>query len=282
LARQTVTVALSGDGGDEFFGGYKRYQRMVTFERLAKMVPAFALKSVKFAPNWLLDVAAPLGRHALPPALRDEATGGRVKRLAELLQISDTDDRYLNFVSQWPNSTDVVIGGREPPTAMSSKRIPEGLGQVDRMMYRDMVAYLPDDILVKLDRASMAVGLEMRAPLLDYRFIELAWRAPRALCFSDGQGKLALRKLLARRLPDHLMTQSKRGFGIPINEWLRGPLREWAGDLLSLSRLRRDGIFRAEPIEARWKEHLLGRQDWGAHLWTILMFNLWLDRWASQ
>lgn len=282
LARRTVTVALSGDGGDEFFGGYKRYQRMVTFERLAKMAPSFALKTAKFAPEWLLDVAAPFGRHALPLALRDEATGSRVKRLAELLQISDTDDRYLNFVSQWPNSTDVVIGGHEPPTAMSSKRIPAGLNQADRMMYRDMVSYLPDDILVKLDRASMAVGLEMRAPLLDYRFIELAWRAPRALCFSEGQGKLALRKLLARRLPDHLMTQSKRGFGIPINDWLRGPLREWAGDMLSSSRLRRDGIFRAELIETRWKEHLLHKRDWGAHLWTILMFNAWLDRWVDQ
>jgi len=282
LARRTVTVALSGDGGDEFFGGYKRYQRMVTFDRLAKLTPAVALRAVKFAPEWLLDAAAPLGRHALPVALRDEATGSRVKRLAELLQIRDTDDRYLNFVSQWPDAADIVIGGREPPTAMSSKRIPPALEPVDRMMYRDMVAYLPDDILVKLDRASMAVGLEMRAPLLDYRFIELAWRSPRTLCFSEGQGKRALRKLLARRLPDTLMNQSKRGFGIPLNDWLRGPLRGWASDMLAPSRLRRDGIFRVEPIEARWKEHLSSTRDWGAHLWTILMFNSWLDRWASQ
>ncbi|CAN7662230.1 asparagine synthase (glutamine-hydrolyzing) [Rhizobium sp. LjRoot98] len=282
LARRTVTVALSGDGGDEFFGGYKRYQRMVTFDRLEKMTPTFALKAAKFAPEWLLDAAAPLGRHALPSALRDEATGSRVKRLAELLQIRNRDDRYLNFVSQWPDAADIVIGGREPPSAMSSKRIPAVLEPVDRMMYRDMVAYLPDDILVKLDRASMAVGLEMRAPLLDYRFVELAWRSPRALCFSEGQGKRALRKLLARRLPETLLTQSKRGFGIPLNAWLRGPLRAWASDLLSPSRLRRDGIFRVEPIEARWKEHLSGKRDWGAHLWTILMFNSWLDCWASQ
>lgn len=280
LARRTVTVALSGDGGDEFFGGYKRYQRMMAFERLAKMTPSLALRAAKFSPEWLLDVAARLGRHALPAALRDEATASRVKRLAELLQIRDTDDRYLNFVSQWPDSADVVIGGHEPPTAMSSKRIPAGLTPVDRMMFRDMVAYLPDDILVKLDRASMAVGLEMRAPLLDYRFIELAWRAPRALAFSEGQGKRALRKLLSRRLPERLMNPSKRGFGIPLNAWLRGPLRDWASDMLSSSRLRRDGVFRVEPIEARWKEHCSGRRDWGAHLWTILMFNSWLDRWA--
>jgi asparagine synthase (glutamine-hydrolysing) len=281
LARRTVTVALSGDGGDEFFGGYKRYQRMVTFDRLAKMTPTLALRAAKFTPEWLLDVAARLGRRAVPPALRDEATGSRVKRLAELLQIGDADDRYLNFVSQWPESADVVIGGHEPPTTMSSKRIPAALNPVDRMMFRDMVTYLPDDILVKLDRASMAVGLEMRAPLLDYRFIELAWRSPRSLCFSEGQGKLALRKLLARRLPERLMNQSKRGFGIPLNAWLRGPLRHWASDMLSPSRLRRDGVFRVEPIEARWKEHRSGRHDWGPHLWTILMFNSWLDRWAS-
>lgn len=281
LARHTVTVALSGDGGDEFFGGYKRYQRMVTFDRLEKMTPAFALRAAKFAPEWLLDIAAPLGRCALPPALRDEATGSRVKRLAELLQIRDTDDRYLNFVSQWPDCDEMVIRGREPPTTMSSKKIPRTLNTVDRMMYRDMVTYLPDDILVKLDRASMAVGLEMRAPLLDYRFIELAWRAPRNLCFSNGQGKVALRKLLARRLPDKLMNQPKRGFGIPLNTWLRGPLRDWADELLSSSRLRRDGIFRVEPIEERWREHCSGRRDWGPHLWTILMFNTWLDRWAS-
>ncbi|KQX27786.1 asparagine synthase [Ensifer sp. Root423] len=282
LARQTVTVALSGDGGDEFFGGYKRYQRMLTFDRLAKMAPPIALRAVKFTPGWLLDVAAPLGRRALPAALRDEATGSRMKRLAELLQIHDTDDRYLNFVSQWPDATDVVIGGHEPPTAMSSKRIPAALNPVDRMMYRDMVSYLPDDILVKLDRASMAVGLEMRAPLLDYRFVELAWRAPRALCFSQGQGKLALRKLLARRLPEKLMNQPKRGFGIPLNAWLRGPLRAWASETLSPSRLRRDGVFRSELIEARWKEHLTGKRDWGPHLWTILMFNSWMDRWTSS
>lgn len=282
LARQTVTVALSGDGGDEFFGGYKRYQRMLTFDRLAKMAPPIALRAVKFTPGWLLDVAAPLGRRALPAALRDEATGSRMKRLAELLQIHDTDDRYLNFVSQWPDSTDVVIGGHEPPTAMSSKRIPAALNPVDRMMYRDMVSYLPDDILVKLDRASMAVGLEMRAPLLDYRFVELAWRAPRSLCFSEGQGKLALRKLLARRLPEKLMNQPKRGFGIPLNAWLRGPLRAWANETLSPSRLRRDGVFRSELIEARWKEHQSGTRDWGPHLWTILMFNSWMDRWTSS
>ncbi|KQZ53306.1 MULTISPECIES: asparagine synthase (glutamine-hydrolyzing) [unclassified Ensifer] len=282
LARQTVTVALSGDGGDEFFGGYKRYQRMLTFDRLAKMAPPIALRAVKFTPGWLLDVAAPLGSRALPAALRDEATGSRMKRLAELLQIHDTDDRYLNFVSQWPDATDVVIGGHEPPTAMSSKRIPAALNPVDRMMYRDMVSYLPDDILVKLDRASMAVGLEMRAPLLDYRFVELAWRAPRALCFSQGQGKLALRKLLARRLPEKLMNQPKRGFGIPLNAWLRGPLRAWASETLSPSRLRRDGVFRSELIEARWKEHLTGKRDWGPHLWTILMFNSWMDRWTSS
>jgi asparagine synthase (glutamine-hydrolysing) len=148
------------------------------------------------------------------------------------------------------------------------------------MMYRDMVDYLPDDILVKMDRASMAVGLEIRAPLLDYRFVELAWRAPRALCFAEALSKPALRKLLSRRLPEQFISLSKRGFGVPVNAWLRGPLRAWAEDMLSPSRLQRDGIFRAEPIVSRWTAHLADRRDWGPQLWAVLMFNLWHDRWV--
>ena len=187
-----------------------------------------------------------------------------MKRLAELLQIRGHDDRYINFLSQWTHPAEIVPGGRELPTSMSNDRVPSGLGTVDRMMYRDMVSYLPDDILVKLDRASMAASLEMRAPLLDYRFIELAWRMPRELCFSDGQGKPALRKLLSRRLPEKFINLPKRGFGVPINAWLRGPLRPWAGDMLSPERLRRDGMFAPAPIEARWKEHLSGDPRLGA------------------
>ncbi|QLL65987.1 asparagine synthase (glutamine-hydrolyzing) (plasmid) [Sinorhizobium mexicanum] len=281
LARKTVTVALSGDGGDEFFGGYKRYQQMMAFDRLAKTMPSVALHAAKGAPDWLLDIASSLSRSMIAAPLRDEVTGGRLRRLAELLQIQDPDDRYLNFVSQWTRPTDVVLGGKEPSTAFSSKRIPGGLGSVDRMMFRDMVAYLPDNILVKIDRASMAVGLEMRTPLLDYRFIELAWRSPRTLCFADNHSKPALRKLLSRRLPDKLISANKRGFGVPLNAWLRGPLREWASDMLSPSRMRRDGMFKVEPIMNRWKAHLSGNRDWGPQLWTVLMFNAWLERWMG-
>ncbi|AWM28352.1 asparagine synthase (glutamine-hydrolyzing) [Sinorhizobium fredii] len=282
LARRTVTVALSGDGGDEFFGGYKRYRQMLAFDRLARKTPAVALRAARHAPHWALEFAAAAAHHARPSSLQDEVTGKRLRRLAELLEIKDPDARYLDFRSLWSHPADVVFGGAEPPTAMTSKRIPACLGAVDRMMYRDMVDYLPDDILVKMDRASMAVGLEMRAPLLDYRFVELAWRAPRALCFAEAPGKPALRKLLSRRLPEQFINLSKRGFGVPVNAWLRGPLRAWADEMLSPSRLQRDGIFRAEPIVSRWKAHLAGRIDWGPQLWAVLMFNLWHDRWVRS
>ena len=266
--------------GDEFFGGYKRYQQMLIFDRLARRTPNFALQAAKITPVWLLELMLWISRRALPPTIREEATGSRVKRLAELLQIPDQDGRYLNFLSQWSHPSEIVLGGCERPTGMSCKHVPAALGTVDRMMYRDMISYLPDDILVKMDRASMAFSLELRAPLLDYHFIELAWRMPRALCFAEGQGKPALRKLLSSRLPEKFINLPKRGFGVPINAWLRGPLRSWADDMLSPARLHRDGIFAPRPIEARWKEHLSGSRDWGPQLWTILMFNAWHDRWA--
>ncbi|WEJ18120.1 asparagine synthase (glutamine-hydrolyzing) (plasmid) [Sinorhizobium sp. K101] len=282
LARRTVTVALSGDGGDEFFGGYKRYRQMIAFDRLAKKTPALALRAARHAPQWALEFAAAAGRQVRPSSLQDELTGKRLRRLAELLEIQDPDDRYLDFRSLWSDPAEVVIGGVELPTAMTSKRKPACLGAVDRMMYSDMVDYLPDDILVKMDRASMSVGLEMRAPLLDYRFIELAWRAPRSLCFSEAKGKPALRKLLSRRLPEQFISVPKRGFGVPVNAWLRGPLRAWAEEMLSPARLERDGILRAEPIVSRWKAHIAGDRDWGPQLWSVLMFNLWHDRWLRS
>lgn len=282
LAREGVTVALSGDGGDECFGGYNRYAQMMAFDRLARKVPSIALRAAQAMPISLLDAAVKLGRNFIPAAFRAEASGDRIKKLAEILKHRDFDQKYLAFVSQWGSPSDIVLGGQEPTTELTSGRIPIGLRQVERMMYLDMVSYLPDDILVKVDRASMAVSLEMRAPLLDHRVVEAAWRAPRSLCLAGSKGKIALRRLLARRVPEELFDRPKRGFGIPVNSWLRGPLRDWTSDLLSPARLRRDGLFDADAVGARWKDHLSGDRNWGGQLWTILIFNTWYHHWNGS
>ena len=282
LAREKVTVALSGDGGDELFGGYARYVRMQSFDQLSKKLPTFAIRAIEAMPIRLLDTVLKLSRRLVPHSLRGEISADRVKKLMEILRHRDFNQRYREFVSQWKAPADIVLGGYEPSTAMSPPRVPLEFGHVEHMMFLDTITYLPDDILAKVDRASMSVGLEMRAPLLDHRIVEIAWRLPRSLCLANGIGKIALRRLLARRVPEALFDRPKQGFGVPVNEWLRGPLRSWATDLLSPARLRRDGIFEAATIETHLKEHLSGDRNWGPHLWTILMFNTWSDRWRGE
>ena len=279
LARRNVTVALSGDGGDELFGGYSRYAQMMTFSAMAPKVPQIALRAVEAAPTWFLDVAFKLGRNLAPASLRAELSGDRAKKLASLLAADEFDCMYRKFLSTWDRPGELVIGGEEPESFWKNAGVPEDFSALERMMFYDTVTYLPDDVLAKVDRASMSVGLEMRAPLLDYRVVEAAWRAPRTLCLAGGIGKMALRRMLARRLPEDLIYRPKHGFSVPINDWLRGPLRGWAADLLSPARLRRDGFFRPAAIEKGWREHQSGERQWGAQMWTILMFNAWLDRW---
>ena len=281
LAREHVSVALSGDGGDELFGGYARYPQMLLMDRLASKLPSATFRAVSAAPVGLLDGLVGVARQ-LYPRLDSEVTGDRMKKLAELAMIPDFDQRYLSFVSEWKDPSGLVIGGHEPSTAMSVPRYPAGADRVDRMMFKDTVAYLPDDILTKVDRASMSVGLELRAPLLDYRLIEEAWRAPRGLCLSGGQGKVALRKLLLQRLPRTIVDRPKRGFGVPMNEWLRGPLRPLAEEFFSAARLRNGGVFQIEIVRQRWGEHISRRRNWGTQLWSVLMFNAWQSRWMGM
>ncbi len=259
LARQDVTVALSGDGGDEGFAGYSRYHLA---ERVGGKLYA--------APYEL--------RYVFGKMLRVLPQKGRVKKLSEMLCAENKHEFYRLLLSYWKAPATLVKGGAEPATAMNDfSRLPRTGSYINDMMYLDMMAYLPDDILVKVDRASMAVSLETRAPLLDYKVIEYAWRVPLSMKIEGGEGKWLLRSLLERYIPKPLFDRPKQGFGIPHGEWIRGPLKDWAEELLDEQRLRQEGFFNAGPIRNRWQAHKDGTLDGSYHLWSILMFQAWLE-----
>ncbi|MBN9561508.1 MAG: asparagine synthase (glutamine-hydrolyzing) [Alphaproteobacteria bacterium] len=277
LARRHVTVALSGDGGDEGFGGYARHflpARLGPVLGLPlglRRAGASALTALH-ADTW--DAIA--RRLPLPSAVSRMLRGSHVDKFARLLDAADEAELYERFVaiSRKPAVLDpagvVGVGASSPP-------LPAALDASARAMYRDTVGYLPGDILVKVDRASMAVSLEARAPLLDHRVIEFAWRLPMRAKVRDGVGKWLLRQVLRRYVPEGMFDRPKQGFNVPIGAWLRGPLREWAGDLLASPRLRQEGLLDVAMVEASWADHLSGRQDRAIELWAILMFQAWYD-----
>ncbi|CAM5785184.1 asparagine synthase (glutamine-hydrolyzing) [Castellaniella caeni] len=266
LARQHVAVSLSGDAGDELFCGYARYAAVANRWRTLSSLPMWlrqmssrsvdALSSRKFMHNF---------EH-------------RLRRAGEVLACSSVENLYREFVSHWSEPASLVLDGREPPTFLTDLR-PDlsRLDVIERMMALDLITYLPDDILVKVDRAAMAVSLETRVPMLDHRVIEFAWSLPQVLKRSGDVGKWVLRKVLSRYVPQALIDRPKMGFGVPIDEWLRGPLRDWAESLLDESRLRRDGFFQVDPIRQKWMDHINGRHNWAYDIWNILMFQAWLE-----
>ncbi len=279
LARRHVTVALSGDGGDELFGGYNRYLWAERIWHHARKLPAFSRRALAQAItllppqawDWLFGFIKQGVRHQLP--------GDKMHKLAGLINAKSADAMYRNMVSHWEPQSSVVLGGHEPPTLLSDSSrwaaVPE---YVSRMMFLDGVSYLPDDILVKVDRAAMAVGLEGRMPLLDHRVAEFAWQLPKLMKIRDGGSKWLLRQVLYGYVPESLIDRPKMGFGVPIGAWLRGPLSNWADDLLDESRLLREGFLNPVPIRKVWREHLSGRRNWQYKLWNILMFEEWLAR----
>jgi asparagine synthase (glutamine-hydrolysing) len=285
LARQAVTVSLSGDGGDELFGGYTRYVSADMVWRAICHSPT----SVRRLGTYLTSKVSPaswdsfyaVALRALPEKWNITLPGDKVHKLSGLLLSSSPDDLYRRLVSQWNKPGELVIGGQEPRPRVLSEDLRDRISNfTERMMYMDLVTYLPDDILTKVDRASMGVGLENRSPLLDHRLLEFVWRLPLSFRVRNGQGKWLLRQVLYRYVPPALIRRPKMGFALPIGAWLRGPLREWAESLLNEKRLRREGLLNADPIRRAWASHLSGERNEQHRLWTVLMLQAWRERWA--
>lgn len=283
LARQHVTVSLSGDAGDELFCGYNRYQMTSNLWSKLRAVP---LPLRKLVANGLTSVSpgswdkiAGQVHGLLPRSTHFVNLGDKLYKGAGVLASPSANALYMGLVSHWSDPASVVIGGLEPPTLLTTNAPSlSGLDEVQRMMALDMLTYLPDDILVKVDRAAMGVSLETRVPFLDHRVVEFAWSLPQSMKLRDGQTKWALRQVLFRHVPQALIERPKMGFGVPIADWLRGPLRDWAETLLNESRLRNEGFFAPELVRKKWQEHLSCQRNWQYHLWDVLMFQAWLEQ----
>ena len=283
LAKHHVTVSLSGDGGDELFAGYNRYFWGRNIWYITGWIPKPLRQSVAQAltslspQNWERDFAN--FNALIPPQLRQFSNGDTLNKLAEILTVSHPEDMYKRLISHWKEPTALVLGSLEPTTVLSDSRCWAKVSSfTESMIYLDIVSYLPDDILVKVDRASMGVSLEGRIPLLDHRVVEFALRVPLSMKIRNGQGKWLLRQVLYKYVPKELIERPKMGFGVPIDRWLRGPLRDWAETLLDETRLREEGFFNPQPIRQKWTEHLAGDRDWQYYLWDVLMFQAWLDQ----
>ncbi|MGQ9371635.1 asparagine synthase (glutamine-hydrolyzing) [Azospirillum sp. A39] len=280
MTRRAVTVALSGDGGDELFAGYNRYFWGAGLWRRLGPLPA----GLRAAGAAAIRAVPPGGWDALfaplPERLRPRLAGDKLHKLAGVLGADGPDALYRRLITHWEEPDALVRGGREPHGLLWDEAVAERVPDfVERMQYLDAATYLPDDILVKVDRASMAVALEARVPLLDHRVVEFAWRLPLSQKIRGGKGKWLLRQVLDRHVPRALVERPKMGFGVPIDAWLRGPLRDWAEALLDERRLREEGLFDPAPIRTRWAEHLSGRRNWQYLLWSVLMVQAWKDRW---
>jgi asparagine synthase (glutamine-hydrolysing) len=283
LARQHVTVALSGDAGDELFAGYNRY--VITHDlwhrlarvpipirrqiaRVLQMLPERSVTS-------LSSVVAPL----LPTSLRLSDPAQKLRKASAVLAAATIDELYRGVVSHWDPALLLRVGAE--PSTLLTQHPPaiSQLGDIERMMALDALTYLPGDILVKVDRAAMGVSLETRVPLLDHRIVEWAWSLPLDFKLQGGQGKRILREVLYKHVPRELIERPKMGFGVPLAVWLRGPLKDWAATLLDRQRITSQGLFNADLIDERWRQHQSGRADWAYHLWDVLIFQAWFDEW---
>lgn len=280
LARQHVTVSLSGDGGDELFGGYNRY-----------FLASKIWNQFSGAPNWLRggvagslsslspefwDQSFSLVKSLVPKRMQVQQLGDKLHKVARIIKTESELEMYLQLIAQYPEVQQIVPNFKESALLVNHlKRLDHDLDGIEKMMYLDFCTYMSDDILVKVDRASMAVSLESRIPFLDRRVIEYAWSLPLSQKIKNGQGKWPLRNILYKHVPKNLIERPKMGFGVPVGEWIKGPLRDWAESLLSKSSLASSGLLNEDQVQILWEEHLSGKRNWQAILWTLLMFQQW-------
>lgn len=283
LARQKVTVVLSGDGGDELFGGYNRYltarRIWCRTQHLPAPVRRLLVHLLRALPPAAWDRLFETIKPLLPRTMRVAIPGTKAQKLANVLELTDEKAYFYRLSSHWSDPRQVVKGAGEPKTRLTDARCWPSTDTFEHwMMAMDAQTYLPGEVLAKVDRAAMANSLETRVPMLDHRVVELAWRIPLSMKIHESTGKWLLRQILFRHVPRALVERPKTGFGIPIDHWLRGTLRDWAESLLSENRLNAEGYFYAEPIRALWQQHLSGEYNWQYQLWPILMFQAWLDK----
>lgn len=282
MTKQYVTVALSGDGADELFGGYNRYFWADKIWKKIGFLPHSVRSNIAHlltlpSPDTLNDQFFSIS-HYLPRRYRYKNFGDKLHKLAEILALSSKEETYLSLISHWKSPQEIVISANEPSAVLNKLIEKKELNFISQMMYADAVSYLPGDILTKVDRASMGVSLETRAPFLDHRVVEAAWKLPLSMKIQENQGKWVLRQILYKYVPKEMIERPKMGFGAPIDSWLRGPLKEWAEELLNEDRLKREGFLNPAPIRQQWEEHLSKKRNWQYHLWNVLMFQAWLEK----
>ena len=272
LTRESVTVSLSGDGGDEVFLGYNRHVQLMRLHRIFEKIPdslrVFISVILKSVPASLMELVLRQKKHGI---LADQ-----IQKIADIITKKDPGEMYQILTKFWDYPSKLVLGAAEKQSLLTDRSLwPDFRNPLQAMMYIEQMTSLPDDMLVKVDRASMGHSLETRVPFLDHRLVEFSWRLPLSMKYRNGSSKWILRQILYKYVPSSLIERPKSGFSIPIDVWLRGPLRDWAESLLDKSRLRNEGYLDEKMVSTKWREHIEGKKKWQQHLWGVLMFQAW-------